>query len=96
MAISADGKLAAFGEQNGSIKVLELASGKLVQTLKGHSGPVSGVAFSGDGTKLISGSQDKTIRLWNMADGKQIAEPVETPAPVNAVAFVSGDKQVAT
>ena len=94
LAVSHDGKWAAFGEASGKIKLYELANNALKQTLEGHAGAVSGLAFSQDSGKLITGSQDKTIRVWNVADGKQVAI-IETPAPVNAVAFVSEDQQLA-
>jgi WD40 repeat protein len=95
IAVSADGKWAALAEENGKIKLFDLASGKVAQTLAGHSAAVSDVSFSADASKLVSGSQDKTFRVWNTADGKEIAK-IETPAPVNAIAFVTEDKQVAT
>jgi WD40 repeat protein len=95
IAVSADGKSAAIGEETGKIKVYDLANGQIAKNLQGHGGPVTGVAFTADGTKLVSGSQDKTFRVWNLADGAQIAS-VETPAPVNAVAIVTDGTQVAT
>jgi WD40 repeat protein len=95
VAISADGKFAAVGEETGKIKVFDLATGQIAKALAAHTGPVTGVTFTADASKLISGSQDKTFRVWNMADGMQIAS-VETPAPVNAVALVAADAQVAT
>lgn len=96
MALSSDGKFAAFGEENGKIQLFDMASGNLVRTFEGqHGGPVSSIQFTADATKLVSGSQDKKFALWTVADGKQIGA-VETPAPVNAVAFVAQDQQIAT
>lgn len=95
IAVSADGKFAAVGEETGKVKVYDLATGQIAKTLAGHTGPVTGVAFTADGTKVVTGSQDKTFRVFNMADGMQIAS-VETPAPVNAVVLVAADAQVAT
>lgn len=36
--------------------------------LRGHTGPVLGVAFSADGRQVITGSLDRTVRAWS-ADG---------------------------
>ncbi|MDX1947487.1 MAG: c-type cytochrome domain-containing protein [Pirellulaceae bacterium] len=95
LAISADGKLAAIGEETGKVKVYTVADGKVSKTLTGHSGPVTGVAFTADGAKLVTGSQDKTVRVFNLADQAQVAS-IETPSPVNAVAIVAEGKQIAT
>ncbi|WP_254506933.1 c-type cytochrome domain-containing protein [Anatilimnocola floriformis] len=95
LATSADGKWAAIGEENGKIRIFEVATGKVAKTLEGHGGPATGVAFNADATKLVSGSQDKTFRVWNIADQKELAK-IETPAPVNAVAIVADGKTVAT
>ena len=43
--------------------------------LKGHTQPVTSVAFSPNGRLLTSGSEDHTLRLWDAQTG----EPVETP-----------------
>ena len=95
IAISADGKLAAIGEETGKVKVFDLATGKITVTLQGHGGPVTGLAFTADGAKLVTGSQDKTFRVFTLADQKQLAS-IETPSPVNAVAIVAEGKQIAT
>ncbi len=39
------------------------------QTLKGHSRPVSAVAFSPDSKTLASALYNQTIRLWDTATG---------------------------
>lgn len=95
LAVSSDGKWAACGQENGAIKVFDLAARQLKHTLSGHSAAVSGLAFSADGARLLSGSQDKTLRLWKLDDGAAIGQ-IETPSPVNAVVFVLQDQQLAS
>ncbi|OAA68097.1 pre-mRNA splicing factor [Niveomyces insectorum RCEF 264] len=40
-----------------------------VQTLNGHTGPVSSVDVSRDGAWIVSGGHDKTVKLWGRDDG---------------------------
>jgi len=96
VATSADGKWAAYGEESGKIKLVDLSKNQVVKTLEGHTAAVSGVAFFADNARLVSGSQDKTFRVWNLADGTLVGEPVTGPAAINAVAIVGEQKQIAT
>mgnify|MGYP002631171869 CR=1 FL=1 len=65
VAFSHDGKLVAGGTEGGSVQILNVATGALVVSLRGHSGPVTSVAFSPDGLLVASGSADGTVRVWS-------------------------------
>ncbi|CAK7226106.1 hypothetical protein SCUCBS95973_006087 [Sporothrix curviconia] len=51
------------------IQVYSADDWALVQTLNGHTGPVSSVDISRDGMWIVSGGHDKTVKLWGRDDG---------------------------
>ncbi|MCS6872734.1 MAG: hypothetical protein NZ571_14905, partial [Anaerolineae bacterium] len=62
VAWSPDGQRLASGGMDSTIRVWDVQSGKVLQTLKGHTGGVRTVAWSPDGSMLASGSYDNTVR----------------------------------
>ena len=72
IVISPDGKLLVSASSDNSghtIKVWELSTGDLLNTLKGHTSPINTLVISSDGETLIYGSDDSDIRVWTK-DGK--------------------------
>ncbi|KAI8631008.1 vegetative incompatibility protein HET-E-1 [Xylariaceae sp. FL1651] len=57
------------------------------QTLEGHTGLVSSVAFSSDGSTLASGSDDKTVRVWSASTGDCVQTLEGHTGSVWSVAF---------
>ncbi|CAJ1054778.1 apoptotic protease-activating factor 1 isoform X1 [Xyrichtys novacula] len=54
----------AFGQEDGTVQLLEVPSGKFLATLRGHTKTVLHCKFSQDGQTLITSSEDTTIRVW--------------------------------
>ncbi len=71
VAISADGRRAAFGSADGPIHVWDLETRSEIATLTGHEGAVTALAFSKDG-QLVSGGVDSTVRVWSISAGRMV------------------------
>ncbi len=83
----------------GTIRIWNLKSGALLQTIAAHKDWVKTLAISPNGQTLASGSADKTIRLWNMNNGSRmltIAGPGAHWGPVNTLAFTPDGQRLAS
>jgi WD40 repeat protein len=60
-----------------------------LQTLEGHSGPVSSVAFSHDSTRLASASGDSTVKIWDASSGACLQTLEGHSGPVSSADLVS-------
>jgi WD40 repeat protein len=73
-----------------------ILSSQIRLTLRGHTGPVGGVAFSSDGKRLATASQDGTAKVWDAANGRELLTLRDHLGLVNSVAFSPDNKRLAT
>jgi WD40 repeat protein/serine/threonine protein kinase len=72
LAISPDGSCLATASWDGTVRVWEIKSGKLLRTFR-HSEGVACVAFHPNGRQLASGSGDNTAKVWDLDTGQEVA-----------------------
>lgn len=94
VAFSPDGQTIAGGISDKTIKLWEVATGRELTTLRGHSSVVLTVAFSPDGRTLASGSTDNTVKVWDIASGREIKTFANRAGSVNQVAFSPNGKML--
>jgi hypothetical protein len=72
VAFSPDGQRVLTGNWDNTAQLWDVATGKEIYRLEGHSAWVYSVAVSPDGRWLATGSIDGTTRLWDAANGKEL------------------------
>jgi WD40 repeat protein len=71
LALSRDGAQLASAGSDGTVRLWDTKDGSALATIKGHSGPVSGVAYGADG-RLWSSGWDGTLRAWKLRGGAKV------------------------
>jgi WD40 repeat protein len=93
--------LLATGSTDKTVKIWDVASGGLLESLNGHSGEINAIAFSPDGNTLATGSFDATVKIWRRATGSEgdawvILKTFKHHKPVVALAFSPDGNTLAT
>ncbi|KAF2323261.1 hypothetical protein GH714_034366 [Hevea brasiliensis] len=77
------------------IFVWSMKTGRLLDVLSGHEGPVHGLMFSSTNAVLASSSWDKTVRLWDVFEGKGAVETFSHTHDVLTVVYRPDGRQLA-
>jgi WD40 repeat protein/Flp pilus assembly protein TadD len=90
VAFSPDGRRLASTDDDGTVKVWEVPTAKLVRTLHGHDAAVTAVAFAPEGRRLASAGADGAVKVWD-ADADR--EPLHLDGHRGAVTAVAFDPE---
>jgi periodic tryptophan protein 2 len=95
LAVDSSGEVVAAGSTDTyEVFFWSVQTGKLLDILTGHEGPVSCLAFSPIGNELVSGSWDKSVRIWNAFGRSRAVEPLSMNSDVLAIAFRPDGKEL--
>jgi WD40 repeat protein len=99
VAFSPDGRLLATGGDENTVKVWDVATGRELRTLRGHSGDIYAVAFSpgvpggdGSGRWLASAGEDSAVKIWDHHTGELVRTFRGHTGLVSSLAFDPGGK----
>lgn len=96
LAIDPSGEVVCAGSQDTfDIFVWSLQTGRLLDVLAGHGGPVSGITFSPSEAILVSACWDKTCRIWDVFSGKGSREVITLTADGLTAVFRPDGKEFA-
>jgi len=91
VAVEPSGEMVCAGTKDSLVVyVWSMQTAQLLETLAGHDGPISCLAFGGDATGaafLASGSWDKTVRVWDFLSSRAAVDVLQHNSDVTALAF---------
>ena len=93
---SPDGKRLVTGSTDYTAKVWEVATGRELLTLKGHTSSVTFTAFSPDGKRIITSSDDATVRVWDANTGRELLRLKTDTGNFHPAALSSDGKRIVT
>ncbi len=91
-----DGRRVATGYSDGTARVWDAATGRVLHTFAAHNGVVQSVAFSPGSTMLATAGDDTTAKLWDLASGRRLLTLRGHTGTLTALAFSPGGKRLAT
>lgn len=99
--LSPDGIILATGSKSGSIYFwqITLENGQRVgvplRALKGHTAPLTALAFHPSGDWLVSAASDGTVSVWRVDDGKRLYTLLNAGSTPLSLAFSSDGSALA-
>src|SRR5205085_2764331 len=89
-------KRLASASADKTARLWDAASGSLEQTLTGHTGALTDLAFAPDGARLATVAADRTARLWSVPAGQTVGTLNGPGEKVACVAWAPDGKTIAT
>jgi WD40 repeat protein len=93
---SPDGKKLASGAADKIVRVTEIATGRQLNLLEGHTHHVTSVAFRSDGRVLATAGAEGTVVTWNMLIGERKRKIEGWSKEVTSLQFIGATNQIIT
>ncbi|HCN77602.1 MAG TPA: hypothetical protein DIT13_10475 [Verrucomicrobiales bacterium] len=93
---SPDGKKLASGAADKIVRVTEIATGKQLNLLEGHTHHVTSVAFRSDGRVLATAGAEGAVVTWDMIIGERKRKIEGWSKEVTSLQFIGATNQIIT
>ena len=90
------GKIMASGIGTNAVSLWEIASGKLLRKLEGHTAAITAIAWTAHNKTLATSSYDKTVRIWDAMKGEELKKLEGHTDVVATLAWAPSGKQLAS
>lgn len=74
--------------------IYDITTGKLLQTLKGHSSYITSCSFSADGRYVVSASENGHIYVWDASTGQCLQKVFEKNSKMLKPIFCHNGRQI--
>jgi len=97
LAVDPSGEIVVAGGSGEAFEVYvwSVQTGKLLDVMVGHEGPISGIAFSPSGERMATSSWDGTARIWDVYARSSAVEPFNLTSDGLSVAYRPDGQEVA-
>ncbi|KAI8972769.1 WD40-repeat-containing domain protein [Pilobolus umbonatus] len=68
-AVASHGNTLVSGSYDSTVRVWNIAKGRLIHLLEGHTHKVYSIVIDAERNHCMSGSMDSTVRIWDLATG---------------------------
>lgn len=97
LAMTSDGLTIISGGQDATIRLWDVGTGRELQKLTGHDGPVYGLAVMADNQRFVSiADKDLAVKVWNLSDYSLISSLAPNSTHINTVCVSPDQRHVVT